>query len=288
MALGAAVLCTAQTARTTEAAAAAERKLAQAEELFAGGDYAAARDFIAASVGEYEAGTVYYPDPVIARFYVLDALVAYAFRDEGYEARVDAALKKGIAISLDLQLGDPATVPTFVQDRFAKLMAEELGRYARTARRSAVGLSGALALGSSELDISLLQAGLSYTYNLSDSFSLDAGIRVPLQAGFWEHVKAQAGLLWYPSFRVERICTGVSFYYMLGFDAPSSFTHSLSFGGRIDFVTRSGFGVGGNAELARADLVASSTLPSTSTITLLDGLVRIVFSNITLYAYYAF
>lgn len=294
--LSAAAYCRAEAAQTTQApnaAIVAQEKLARAEELFAGGDYPGARDFVAGCIAEYEGKKASYPASVIARLYVLDALVAYAFRDEGYAERVDQSLRCGLAIDLDLDIGNPAEIPVFVQERFNKLKAEELARYSRIARRSAVGLFCALVLEPTVLqNPSLLQPGISYSFNLNDAFSLDAEIRFPLQLPLYNSIRGQIGLLWYPSFRVERICTGISLFYMFGLDNLATYTHSLSFGGRVDFLTRSGFGVGGNAELVRTDLVigtsASAKTPSYTAVPLLGGLMRVVFSNITLYAYYAF
>jgi hypothetical protein len=272
----AAVACGAAPATTSAAAEARARAmLANAEQLFNDGDYAAARGAVDACVAEYVATKADYPTEVITRFYVLDE-----------------SLRRALGLNLDVELGDPASIPPFVQERFTALKAKELARYARSARRSAMGLTTALVLDTAALeDLSLLQAGFSYSYNLSDAVSLDAGVRFPLQPAFWESIRGQLGLLWYPSFRVERICTGVSFYYMFGLDEFTTYTHSLSFGGRVDFLFRSGFGIGGNAELVRADLVlGSSASPQAPTYTELPlgGLARIVFSNITLYAYYAF
>jgi hypothetical protein len=279
-------------AQAPDPASVARDKLTRAETAFDAGDYKQARELVTGCIAEHEGKTAVYPAAVIARLYVLDALIAYAFRDEGYAERVDQALKHALALDLDLSIGDPAVIPPFVQERFGALKTDELARYSRTERRSAFGLSCALVLEPTVLkDLSLLQPGLSYMYNLSDSFTLDAEIRFPLQLPLWNSIRGQVGLLWYPSFRVDRICTGVSLFYLFGLDELTTFTHSLSFGGRIDYLSRSGFGVGGNAELVRADLISGSGViaesPSSSFVSVL-GLTRVVFANITLSAYYAF
>jgi hypothetical protein len=295
LAAGVLLLCSVNAAAAPQppaTATAVQQKLARAEELFAAGEYEQASVIVTASIAEHEAGSARYPSEVITRLYVLDALIAYAFRDEGYEDRIAQSLEKGLAISLDLDLGDPAGIPPFVQERFASLKAKELARYARTVRRTTVGLFGALVLEPTVLaNPSLLQPGISYTFNLDEYFALSVEARFPLQLPLWNSLRGQVGLLYYPSFRVDRICTGVSFYYLFGLDSLTTFTHSLSFGGRIDYLTRGGLGFGGDVEIVRADLVVgSSSLPEPPAYTPVPflGLLRVVFANITIHVYYAF
>ena len=288
----AAAIAAPEQAQAPTAAAAAQQKLARAEELFAAGDYDQAQEFVAASIAEHAAGTAYYPAAAIARLYVLDALIAYAFRDEGYESRIDQSLGRGLALSLDLELGNPAEIPPFLQERFASLKARESARYARTARRSTVGLFGALVLEPTVLqNPSLLQPGVSYGLNLDENLALSAEVRFPLQLPVWNSIRGQLSLIYYPSFRVERICTGVSFSYAFGLDELATFTHSLSFGGRMDYLMRGGLGIGGNVEIVRADLVVGSgslSEPPAYTPVPFLGLLRIVFANITIHVYYSF
>jgi hypothetical protein len=282
----------AQAAQPQGAAAAAQEKLSQAEELFKAGQYEQARDLVSTSVADYEARAAAAPTAVKVRLYVLQALIAYAFRDEGYAAQVDQSLLKGLQLDLDLDLGNPAEIPPFIQERFAKLKADELARYSRGARRSTVGLFGALVLEPTVLqNPSLLQPGLSYGFNLNDNFTLNAEVRFPLQIPL--PIRGQIGLLYYPTFRVERVSTGISLYYVFSLDQLqlTTYTHSLSFGGRMDYLSRSGFGIGGNVEIARADLTivaGSVAAPPAYTTLPVFGPVRIAFANITIHAYYAF
>ena len=170
-----------------------------------------------------------------------------------------------------------------------KLKANELARYSRSAKRSAMGLFGALVLEPTVLEnLSLLQPGLSYAFNLNDSFALATEVRFPLQTPLLSSIRGQIGMLYYPSFRVERFSTGISLYYVFALD-QATYTHSLSFGGRLDFLTRSGFGVAGNVEIARADLtIGSLASPPAYTTLPAFGPVRIAFANITIHVYYAF
>jgi hypothetical protein len=137
----------------------------------------------------------------------------------------------------------------------------------------------------------LVQPGISYTFNVTENLSLLADFRFPLQLPLWNSVRGQFGMIWYPTFSIEKLATGVSLTYTFALDNLSAYTHSISFGGRAEFLTRLGLGVVGNAELVRVDLIVggtqATTSPSYSEIPLL-GLLHIVFANITLYVYYAF
>jgi hypothetical protein len=269
----------------------AAQLLDRAIELYASGEYVACRHTVSTTIAEYLAGGSGYPMVTMARFYGLDALLAYTFREEGYEAKVDEDLQKGLELDLNLDLGDPASVPPFVLDRFSKVKNDYLAQFQRTTRRSAIGIFGALVLDPMVLqNISLLQPGIAYSFNVTDTLTVDAEIRIPLQWPIWNSIRGQIGLIWYPSFAIESIATGVSFSYVLGIDNLSSATHSLSLGGRAEFLTRWGLGIIANAELARIDLIFGAGTPSQPPTyqTIPGGLIRIVFANVTVYVIYAF
>ncbi len=270
----------------------AEETLVKARDLYAAGSYQECRDLVVPFLRSYEAKPSSYPPPTVARLYRFEALLAYTFREEGYAEEVTTSLTNAVMLDLDMEIGDPAEVPAFVIDKFTKVKSTYLARFSRTARRSQIGVFWALVLEATVWsDISVLQPGVSYTFNISDSFALDAQMRFPLRAPIWNSIRGQAGLLYFPSSRVEKIYTGLSLYYIFGLDDLVTYTHSLSFGGRMEFVTRSGIGFAGNAELLRADLVFGSQAPapppSYAQIPFL-GLGRIVFANITLSMFYAF
>jgi hypothetical protein len=273
-------------------AKAAEETLKKAQELFSAGTYQDCRDLIGPFLREYEAAPASYPSGIMARMYRLDALIAYTFREEGYADQIAALLLKAVMLDLDLDIGDPAEVPAFVIDTFTKVRSAYLSQFTRMARRVALGVFGALVLEPTVFqNISILQPGISFTFHLTEAFSLDAEVRFPLQSPLWSSLRGQAGLLWFPTFRVEKIATGISLYYIFGLDDLSTYSHSLSFGGRMEYVTRSGIGFAGNAELLRADLVfgnrAPAGPPGYTQIPFL-GPGRIVFANITIYVFYAF
>jgi len=292
--LAAAVTLPAATGEQSPAAlaAAAVETLQKAQQLYAAGNYQDSRTVVEPFLAAYETAPASYPSGTVARLYRLQALLVYTFREEGYAEEIAALLGKAVVLDIDLEIGDPAEVPAFVIDTFTRVRNAYLARFTRTARRSAVGVFAALVLEPTVFqNLSLLQPGVSYTFNLNAQFSLDAQLRFPLQFPLWNSIRGQVGVLWFPSFRVEKITTGLSLAYIFGIDELSTFTGSLSFGGRMEFVTRSGFGLAGAAELLRADLVfgnqAPTPPPSYTQIPFL-GVGRIVFANITLAVFYVF
>ena len=273
-------------------AGASQRRLNEAKGLYASGSYEECRSLVSGFLEEFEAVKSDYPRTIAAAMYGLDALLAYAFREENFESRIDEQLLKGLELDLGLSLGDPADIPPFIQTRFERVKTAYLSQFLRVTRRNGLGLFGALILEPTVLQNPLLlQPGIAYIYNLTEEFSVTADFRFPLQLPLWNSIRGQVGLVWYPTFSIEKIATGVSFAYTFGLDNLSTFTHSVSFGGRAEFLTRMGLGVMANAELVRADLIVGGTEatvpPSYSEIPFL-GLLHIVFANITIYIYYAF
>ncbi len=273
----------------------AAAKLADAELRFAAGEYEASRGLATAALEEISAGVRLVTPSVhgmLSRLHALSALLEYAFRDAGFEERVDRELSLALEQDPYLDLGDPAEVPTFVQTRFRRLQTAYLARFARTERRSSLGVSAALVLEPTVLaDLSVLQPGLSYAWNLSDYVSLEAAVRFPLVWPPYDSIRGQVGLTYYPAFRVERVITGITFAYVFGLDELSIFTHSLAIGGRAEYVTRGGFGIGMNAELLRANIVVGADgilePPPATEINLAD-LLNIVFANLSLHVFWAF
>ncbi|MGA2640537.1 MAG: hypothetical protein ABSG21_06495 [Spirochaetia bacterium] len=278
--------------RLPSMAKAAEETLKKAQDLYAAGSYEGCRELVGPILREYEAQPASYPPGIIARLYRLDALISYTFRDEGYADEIANLLRKAIVLDLDLDIGDPAEVPFFVINTFTKVRSAYLAQFSRMAKRSAVGVFGAVVLEPTVFqNISLLEPGIFYAFNLTDVFSLDAQLRFPLQTPIWNSIRGQIGLLWSPSFRVEKIATGIFLYYIFGLDNLSTYSHSLAFGGRMEYVTRSGIGFAGSAELLRADLVFGSQAPASPpayTEIPFIGVGRVVFANITIYMLYSF
>ena len=272
---------------------AARLALQQAEDLYEAGDYQGCADIVERSIAESEAGRAWFPRRTMARIRVLDALIAYTFRDDGYEERVSQSLKTALTLDLSVDVGEPAEVPPYILERFAQIKKEYLAGFTRSARRSSLGFVGAMVLEPTIFtDLSVLQPGLFYSFNFSDSLTLESEFRVPLQSPIWNSIRGQIGLIWFPTFRVESVSMGISTTYMFGLDNLSTYTHSLSFGGQGEIVSRSGFGVGANVEMLRIDLILGITepsdLPTYRAIPFLGNLVRVAFANIRMFAFWTF
>ncbi len=274
------------------AAEIAAERLTGAQELFDSGQYDECLALVSQTVKEYESDKTPYPWGPMAGIYGISALLAFTFRESGYEAEVDALLLKAVTLNPDIVLGSPAVVPPFVLERLAKVREGYLSRFSRTKRRTTVGLFGALVLEPTVLtNPLLLQPGVSYSFNLSESLTVEAGLRFPLQIPLWNSIRGQVGLVWYPAFRIEKISTGISVSYLFGLDNLTTFMHSISVGGKAEIVLRSGLGFAVNAELLRANLIIGTDIlpevPSYSSVPFL-GLFNFAFANITLNAFFTF
>ncbi len=301
-----AALCALLLALTALSAAAEEKELSkseqakarleQAESLYADGAYEQCREFLDNSIRQAESREVYFPGPVIARMYLLRALIAYAFRVEGeeYKAEITSLLKRAVESDLGLDIEDPAGYPPFILELFRSTQREYLARYTRRSRRFSVGILGALVIDSTVLsDPSLLQPGLLFCYNLSESLSLTSSLRLPLSLPLWASLRGQVGLAWYPSFRVEKLSTAVVSSYVFSLDDLSTYTHSFSLAGAGEYVFRSGLGFGARAELLRIDLILGQAdtgdLPGYRSISLLgESFLRATFANSSFYIFYTF
>lgn len=280
-------------AEKPSAAEAAQFTLQEAEGRYDAGDYQGSAGIVEQSIAEDESGKASFPRRIMARIRVLDALIAYTFRDDGYEQRVTQSLKAALVLDLNVDIGEPAEVPPYILERFAQIKKQYLARFTRSARRNTIGFVGAMVLEPTVFtDLSVLQPGLFYSFNFSDSLTLESELRVPLQWPIWNSIRGQIGLIWFPSFKIETVSMGISTTYMFGLDNLSTYTHSLSFGGQGEIVSRSGFGVGANVEMLRIDLILGITkpsdLPSYRGISFLGNFVRVVFANIRMFAFWTF
>ncbi len=272
---------------------AASLALQKAEELYAAGDYQGCAIIVEGSIADSDAGRAWFPKRTMARIRVLDALVAYTFRDAGYEERVSRSLKAALTLDLNVEVGNPAEVPPYILERFALIKKEYLAGFTRSARRNTIGLVGAMVLEPTIFtDLSVLQPGLFYSFNFNDTLTLESELRVPLRSPVWDSIRGQIGLIWFPAFKVESVSMGISTTYMFGLDNLATYTHSLSFGGQGEVVSRSGFGFGANVEILRIDLILGisepSDLPTYRAMPVLGNLVRAAFANIRMFAFWTF
>lgn len=272
----------------------ATRHLTEAERLWTEGKYEECRAEVRIGLESVAPGFLSPPSLLraLGRLHALDALLAYTFRDEGYADQVDRALSTALELDPYMEIGDPSEVPAFVVTRWNKLRDAYLARFSRTARPNGLGIFAAMVLEPTVFtNPAVLQPGFTWSRSLGPRTSLEADFRFPLQWPPWSSIRGQLGLVVFPAYSVEKVSTGISVAYVFGLDQLATYTHSLSLGGRAEWISRSGFGVAANAELVRIDLVVGTTQvtepPRYTEIPLL-GFLNVVFANVTLYVFYVF
>lgn len=143
----------------------------------------------------------------------MKALITYAFRTEGeeYKEEIKGLLLKAIKQDLNLKIGDPAEIPPLITELFKEIKTHYLAGFSRSARRISLGLLAALVIDPTVLNNpSLFQPGFYFGYNLSEAWILDLAFRLPLSLPIWSSIRGQIGLIWYPSFQIEKISTAIS------------------------------------------------------------------------------
>ena len=274
----------------------AKNKLESALNLYSSGEYEECKILLDSYIRDDESKEAYFPNNIMARIYSLKALISYAYRDEreDYKEEIRGLLLKSLEHNPYHEIGDPSEIPPFVLNTFSKVKEEYLSQFSRVSRRISLGILGALVIDPTVLNNpSLLQPGLFFSYNLSKTWSLGFDLRFPLTLPIWDSIRGQIGLIWYPSFRVEKISTAISTYYVFALDNLSTYTHSLSLGGQAEIIYRSGFGFGARAELLRVDLILglsdAGDLPDYKSISLFkESFLRITFANTIIYLFYTF
>lgn len=263
-----------------------EAVLQEAIDHYDAGEYEECGNLIDTLIGLVEAGEVrFIQRSGEAEAYLYRALVSYAFREEGYQDQVRADLERAVEVDLDFDLPDPSRLPPLVIGYFQEVRAEYLARYTKTAKRSQLGLYGSLIVDPTVLtNPLLLQPGIYAAYALSENWSLQGGLGIPVVWPPWNSIRGRIGFIWHPAYRVERFSSGISSQYLFTLNDLSVLTHSLSFGFRGEYVLRGGAGLMIDAELLRADLVFGATvvpeLPGYSPLSLFaDSFIRVAFAN---------
>ena len=192
-----------------------------------------------------------------------------------------------------MDIGSAREVPFYLIERYGIIRDKYLSQYSRTTRRHSRGIFGALILEPTVIqDLSLLQPGLHYSYNMSKALSLVMDVRFPLQLPIRESIRGQIGCFWFPNYGVEKIHMGLSGFYLFGLDKLTTYTHSLAFTGNMELITRWGLGFAGSVELLRLDLIFGlsniSELPIYKSRSIGESFLRVVFTNINFYVFFVF
>jgi hypothetical protein len=268
-------------------------KYKDAEDLYDKGEYKSAADLLDSYISEFEAHPDSFTDKLKAKIYLLRGTITYAFREEGYRQEIEQYFLKAIERDLDLEPGDPAKVPAYVINLFTKLKVDYIHSFSREIKKSEIGLFAAFVMEpAGSQSSSYLQPGISYTFCFDNNFDIGLDIRFPLKLPVWDSIRGQLGFTWFPYYRVENLCMGISTYYAFGLDQLRYYTHAISFCGRGEIVLRSGFGIAASVEVFRLDLLfgdTSSNPPQESRyVDLVQNVLRLEFANINFYLIYNF
>jgi hypothetical protein len=271
-------------------------RLEIAENLYQEGDYQSCLQILDGYIADHDSKTFVFPRAQMAQVYRLRALLAYAFRGDGeaYRKEVKEYLLAGLEEDPELELGSPSEVPVFVQELFYQVRDEYLGRFSRTSRRFTVGLLGALVIDPTLLvDPSFLQPGITFSYNLSEQWSLSTDLQIPLSLPIWDAIRGQVGFSWYPDFSITRINTAIVLAYAFSLDNLQTYTHSVSIAGQAERIFRMGLGAGVRVEVVRLDLIlgsfSGSDLPTYRSIALFgETAFRASYANMNFFITYTF
>lgn len=222
-------------------------------ELYKAGEYEKCREKVDEYIYEFEEQDIYYQASITSYFYVLKAMVSYAFREDGYKEEIENLFNNAIQINLNLEIGDVATVPPFLLELFNKTKKEYLSQYSKTAKRNTFGFVMTLVC-TDPFDGSNLQPGIYYAFNITDSVSINADVKVPIQGQFWNFWRIKLGGLWYRDFRVEKLVYALGLNGILKINNWTLQTISFSFCGHGEYISRNGFGLAADVELLHVDL----------------------------------
>jgi len=271
----------------------AELKLDVAKRLYAEGNYAACRLFIDETITMMEENQLSHTPKILSSFYILKSFVIYAFREEGYQDQIEQLLLTAIEIYIHYEFEDPREVPLYMLEQFRRIKSEYLSQFLKSTRRHTIGIYGGFILQPSVLENpAVIQPGIHYAFNLSDSWALWINIAIPTQIPILETINGSIGATWFPSFKIETISLGLSIAYAFKLEHYENYTHSILFEGYGEVVFRSGLGFGASVELLRFDLLLGSEgmeLPEYGYIDLFpESTLRLAFANLHFYLFYTF
>jgi hypothetical protein len=267
------------------------RIVGEVQKLYAAAGYEACRALIRSALERVDAGELHFPDFYLAQVRVYQALLAYAFRETGFEKEVEGFLLQAVALDLNYDFTDYTLIPTYVLEQFVRIRRDYLARFSKTTRRHSVGLYAMTSNLPQFFETrQFLNLGLHYSLNLSEFFSLLVDTEVPLSEDLFSLLQFRTGAVWFPSFKVETMSLGLGLLYSLKVEDWKAFTHVLTFEGYGEFIFRFGLGVGASVELLRFDLLlGSGSFTELGSVPFFSGdKVRFSFANLRFYVFWTF
>jgi len=224
--------------------------------IYANGDYAGCRFAIDELMSLEKEKKLELSFFQMAKIYSYKALVAYAFREEGYQDEVKRNLLRAVQTDLNFDFEDYAIIPAYVVDVFIKTKREYHDMFSKTTRRHTMGIYGSLTAIPTILDNpEYLKPGVHYSYNFSESFMLVTDVEFPATANIFNSITGRVGIAWFPSFKVETVSMGLLTLYGIKLEKNTNALHVVSFEGYGEFILRLGLGLAVSIELLRMDLV---------------------------------
>ncbi|MEJ2663282.1 MAG: hypothetical protein P8107_04425 [Spirochaetia bacterium] len=284
---------TTQPPNAPEQKSVAETKLDQAQELYTNGKYEACDTLIDETITAMEQNQIPSSNSVLASLYIVKSFVVYAFREKGYQDKIEKLLRKAIETNIFYDFPDPRVVPLYILEEYRRIKTEYLAQFMKTTRRNVIGLYGSLVMQPTVLkNPAVIQPGIHYAFNLDNSWSLWLNIAIPTQIPLLESIQGTIGVTWFPTFKVETICLGLSAAYSFRLEHYESYAHSVLLEGYGEIIYRSGLGFGASVELMRFDLLFGTgglELPEYGYIDLFpNSSLRLAFANLHLYLFYTF
>jgi hypothetical protein len=271
----------------------AEIRLDEAQKLYTDGKYQECAALTDQSIAAIEQNELPAGSSVLASFYILKSFTVYAFREPGYQDAIEKLLQKAIETNIHYEFKDTRVVPLYILEQWRRIKTEYLARFMKSTRRNSIGIFGSLVLQPSVLkNPAIIQPGVHYAFNLSESWALWFDVVIPTQLPLLDSIQGTVGATWFPTFNVETICLGLSAAYAFRLEHFESYMHSILFEGYGEIIFRSGLGIGASVELMRFDLLLGTEameLPEYGYVDLFpNSFLRLAFANLHIYAFYTF
>jgi len=269
----------------------AKLHLQEIKGLYAEGNYEQCKKALIKTQDLKNAGKLSFNQTEEAELYLYQALIVYAFREEGWQKNINDLLLKAIETDLNYELKDFAIVPSYILERYQNLKKGFLAQYTKSAKRQCVGIYGVLSyLPTLVNNPEYIKLGLHYSFNFDDHLTMLLDLELPLALPLFNVMQVRSGLIWFPAFRVELISLGLGIMYALEIQQFKSFINKISFEGYGEIILRSGIGFGASVELLRVELLlGEGTLENLDYVDLFAGQnVRFVFANLRVYIFLNF
>ncbi|MBN2535078.1 MAG: hypothetical protein JXB88_19510 [Spirochaetales bacterium] len=262
----------------------AKMKYETAMELYKAGEYEKSLELVNSYIEESEGKEgkkVHYPGRIKADIYVLKAMLFYVFREEGYREEIETLFQKAIKIHIDKEIGDASEIPPLLIEIFKKIKKEYLDQFSKETKRHIIGLVTTL-IYTEKFEAGNFQPGFYYTFNISNSWSINTTVKLGIGSSFWNTWHFKLGGLFYSDSRVEKLVYGLGLYNIFSINInEKTIRNSISLCGHGEFFFRQGFGLAADIEVMRFDI--NIRPGETEEIVREQRQIQLIFANFDLY-----